>query len=228
MIRLNVAMRFVPSVVCLVAALWLSHAHAERSANEWYVYGMQRVRARDAGGAFDALSRAVTLDPGHSEAREWLVGLAAESGRAREALPLLARAVKQRPKDSGIARGLSNLHLQLGDFENGVEWRRRSALLTSDGEAKWEELYQFGTLVLRALRERPDMAGAERARIAGEGIAAVEVVAGRWKDPMAAHFILSHLHTARARAQRSVAARDADLATAQRNFQLATGTANKP
>ncbi|HZL35404.1 MAG TPA: tetratricopeptide repeat protein [Tepidisphaeraceae bacterium] len=143
--------------------------------------------------ARDGYRAAIAADPAHADAMHWLGVLFCQAGRAREALPLLERAVALRPSDPVFHHNLAQAYLALGRGNDAIAALERADALDPN---------RAQTLTALALahlaRKAPGDAGAaidllRRAQAAGdhspEGFHHLAVAclnAGKFDDAIAA------------------------------------------
>jgi tetratricopeptide (TPR) repeat protein len=121
--------------------------------------------------ALDAFRRLGELRPSDARAEQLTIQTLfdADDFAALEAL-FVARN-RAAPGDVGVVRGLQQVYYRWGKWAQALDWSKRAAALRAgDAEAQ----YAVGTFVWQVLSTKVEIAGAERASLADEGIAFLE------------------------------------------------------
>ncbi len=97
--------------------------------------GYLHVINRQTGDAVTEFKRAIELNANFAAAYGYLGGALALGERSEEAIPELERAIRLSPKDSQNAFFFNYIgvaHYLVGDYEQAVDWVRRSVQMRSD------------------------------------------------------------------------------------------------
>lgn len=175
-----------------------------------------------ADGAIQALTRYLELEPQDNAncseppcARNFLLSTYIDSGRYPKAIEFFERELAKNPRDTLALANIAKIYSDAGEFDRSYEWYGKLASAETTDEARANAFQQIGVLAFRRLFNRPDVEGADRARIADQGIAALQEAAKLRPNFADTYTYINLLYRQRALAHDVSYARAADVATAQ-------------
>jgi Flp pilus assembly protein TadD len=127
------------------ALAWLKAATRERpnDAQCWYELGVTAAEAA-ADEALDAYGRCLCLQPRHVDALTDLAGLFYARGEAHAALPLVERALKEKPGDARLVLFMAKALHDLRRLDEAERWYEKALALTpGDPKLQWEYAMQL-------------------------------------------------------------------------------------
>ena len=178
-----------------------------------------------AQGAIKAFNEYLKVQPKDEKARDYLLSTYIDSGHYEGALAYFEEKLKADPKDVLAIAQLAQINAGAGKFEEANKWHHKRAEIETSTDGKADALYSIGVLSWRRLNNKFDVTGTERAKIADEGIGALEEALSIRKDHQAQLTYHNLLYRERALAHEASWARAADIATAQISFKKAMDVA---
>jgi adenylate cyclase len=147
-----------------------------------YAEGFIRRAKGDHAGALDAFDRVLSLDPnfarGYAQKANQLVMI----GRAKEAPPLVLKAIALSPRDPYMAMFdwvIGRAYFVMRDYENAVVWLRKSVQMSPD---RWySRAYLLAALALTERHEQPEGVAALGDYKAGFGGYTVQRIRGMYE-----------------------------------------------
>lgn len=174
-----------------------------------------------AQGAIKAFNEYLKAQPKDDKARDYLLSTYIDSGHYEGALAYFEEKLKENPNDVLAIAQLAQINAGAGKFEDANKWHHKRAEIETSTDGKADALYSIGVLSWRRLNNKFDVNGVERAKIADEGIGALEEALAIRKDHQAQLTYHNLLYRERALAHEASWARATDIATAQVSFKKA-------
>jgi hypothetical protein len=181
-----------------------------------------------AQGAIKAFQEYLQLKPNDTQARDYLLSTFIDSGHYEGALAYFEDRLKANPKDVEALGQLAQINSQAGRYDESIKWHKQKAQVNVDKEKpedavtrKADAWYSIGVLEWRRLNNHSDVQGADRVKIADEGIAALAQAEAIRKDHSPTLSYQNLLYRERALAHGASWARSIDTATAQIYYKRA-------
>lgn len=174
-----------------------------------------------AQGAIKSFNEYLKKSPKDEKARDYLLSTYIDSGHYEGALEYFEKKLAEAPNDVLAIAQLAQINAGAGKFEDANKWHRKRVAIETSPDGKADALYSIGVLSWRRLNNRFEVVGTERAKIADEGIGALEEALVIRKDHQAQLTYHNLLYRERALAHEASWARAVDLATAQLSFKKA-------
>jgi tetratricopeptide (TPR) repeat protein len=170
----------------------------------------------------------VELRPDDLTARDYLLSTFIDAGRYEGAIKYFEDRLAKDANDVEAVAQLANINSQAGKWEAAIQWHAKRAELEPGIDAKADAWYSIGVLDWRRLNNHPEVTGAERARIADEGLAWLQKADQARQDHGPTLSYLNLLYRERAMAHDASIARAVDLANAQSYYKRAVTMAKAP
>ena len=178
-----------------------------------------------AQGAIHAFLEYMKTNAGDTKARDYLLSTYIDSGHYEGALAYFEKQLEKNPGDLQAVAQLAQINAQAGKFEDATRWHKKRVELETAPDAKADAWYAMGVLSWRALSNHLEVTGNLRAKIADQGIFALEEATKLRSSHQATMTYLNLLYRERALAHEAVYARAVDLATAQFYYAKANALA---
>jgi len=212
-------------------------SHPELSIG-WYNLGLAHLAMFQPGlkdprndehaqGAIRAFQEYMKRYPDDNRARDWLLSTYIDSGHYEGALDYFRQKYDKDPTDMQALAQLAQINAQAGNFEEANKWHQTRAKAETSVDGKADAWYSMGVLDWRRLNNRASVQGSERARIADEGLYALQQADATRKDHQATITYTNLLYRERAMAHEAGIARIVDLASAQLYYKRAVDIARR-
>jgi tetratricopeptide (TPR) repeat protein len=182
---------------------------------------------KHAAGAIKAFNEYLKVDKNDTKARDYLLSTYMDSGHYEGAVDFFMKKLEENPSDPNIMAQLAQIYASAGKFAEANEWHRKRVGVETSTDAKADVWYSIGVLSWRRLNNHGDVVGEERAKIADEGIAALEQADTIRKDHQATLTYLNLLYRERSVASEASWARAVDQATATVYYKQAIEIAKR-
>lgn len=170
-------------------------------------------QALGAAQAFEALMR---LDPTDERGPRFYLQALLDAGDLKRALAFLRKQHSENPRDVQIVASLGMVSSKAGRFEEALSWyEKRAALLPKEAKAR----YLIGTLCWQHLYKNATVNGTERIRLSDRGLLALRQAMSLDPRDIDTLTYINLLYRERALGQTDAAAREQDLAQAQKYYQ---------
>jgi hypothetical protein len=174
-----------------------------------------------AQGAIKAFTEYLRLNPGDTQARDWLLSTYIDSGHYEGALAWFEERLSKNPRDLEALGQLAQINSQAGRYDESVKWHKKKAEADTTPDGRADAWYSIGVLEWRRLNNHADVQGDDRLKIADEGIAALAQADSIRKDHAPTLSYQNLLYRERALAHGASWARSIDTATAQIYYKRA-------
>lgn len=182
---------------------------------------------KNAQGAIQAFQKYIALVPTDEQAQDFLLDTFVNSGHYEGAIDFFQKRLEKNPKDIEAVAQLAELNKQWGKFDESIKWHMKRAEMVNTTDLKADSWYSIGVLDWRRLNGHPEVQGAERLRIADEGIGWLQKADDARKAHSPTLSYLNLLYRERALSHDASYARAVDTASAQVYYKLATEVAKK-
>ncbi len=180
-----------------------------------------------AKGAIAAFEKYLQIDPTDVDTRDKLIGTYIGSGRYDGALDFFMKQLEKNPNDMQAVNQLAQINTLALRFDEAIRWHKKKADMSTDPSAKADSWYTIGVMEWRRLYNHPEVAAAERARIADEGISWLQQADAIRPGHAATLSYLNLVYRERAVASDVSYARVVDMASAQVYYKQAVAAAKK-
>lgn len=180
-----------------------------------------------AKGAIDALQKYLALEPKDMQARDYLLSTFIDSGHYEGAIRYFEVRLEKDPSDQEAVAQLAQINQQAGKYDESIRWHKKKAEMVDKTDVKADSWYSIGVLDWRRLYNHPEITGAERLRIADEGIGWLQKANAARAGHAPTLSYLNLLYRERGSASDASYARAVDSASAQVYVKLATEVAKK-
>lgn len=188
--------------------------------------GQSEDNEKHTDGAIESFTRYLAAIPTEDpQARDYLLSTYIDSGRYEGALQYFEGKLKVNPGDVQAVAQLALINTQAGRFDEANRWHRKRVDVETTAGAKADAWYSIGVLNWRRLHYGAQIVGAERARLADEGLAALRQADQLRRDHQPTITYVNLLYRERALAHDAFCARIVDLANAQVYYKRAVAMA---
>lgn len=167
-----------------------------------------------AEGAINAFRTYLDMAPKDGKARDQLLQTYIDAGKYEFAIKYFEDELKADPNNVLAVAQLARINSDAGNFAIANQWNRKRVDMEVTADAKADAWYSIGVLSWRRLYNHPTVIGVERAKIADEGLFALEQAAALRKDHQATISYSNLLYRERALAHDAWWARAVDLTSA--------------
>jgi hypothetical protein len=122
---------------------------------------------------------------------------------------------------------LAQINTMAGRYDEAIRWHKKKADMVTDASAKADSWYTIGVVDWRRLYQHAEVAGADRVRIADEGIGWLQQADAIRPDHSGTLSYLNLIYRERAVASDASYARVIDTASAQVYYKRAVAAAKK-
>jgi tetratricopeptide (TPR) repeat protein len=182
---------------------------------------------KHAQGAIKGFSEYLKAQPGDTKARDYLLSTYIDSGHYEGAVNYFEKALEKDPKDVNAMAQLAQINAGAGNFAEANKWHRRRVDVETSIDAKADAWYSIGVLSWRRLNNKLEVVGTQRAKIADEGIFALQQADGLRKEHQATLTYMNLLYRERSFASEASWARAIDQATASVYYKHAIEIAKR-
>jgi tetratricopeptide (TPR) repeat protein len=180
-----------------------------------------------AKGAMDSLKKYMDLVPTDMQARDYLLSTYIDSGHYEGAIKYFEVRLEKDPNDIEAVAQLAQISQQAGKYDEAIKWHKKRAEMVPTTDLKADSWYSIGVLDWRRLHDHADVAGAERLRVADEGIGWLQKADAARKGHSPTLSYLNLLYREAALAHDASYARVIDTSSAQVYYKQATEVAKK-
>jgi tetratricopeptide (TPR) repeat protein len=180
-----------------------------------------------AKGAIECFEKYIAMVPTDVQAQDYLLGVYIDSGRYEGAIRFFEVKLEKNPADIESVAQLASISAQAAKYDDAIKWHKKKAEMVTTNDLKADSWYSIGVLDWRRLNGHPDVMGAERARIADEGLAWLVQADKVRQHHSPTLSYLNLLYRERATAHGASYARAVDTTSAQVYYKLATEAAKK-
>jgi tetratricopeptide (TPR) repeat protein len=176
-----------------------------------------------AQAVIDALQKYRTHFPKDPDAVKYLLSTYMDWGHYEGAIEYFKQKLADNPNDLTAVAQLADIYQKAAKFAEAIEWHKKHAELDPKPDNKADAWYSIGVLDWRRLHDislNPP-GGAERVKIADEGLAWLQKANEIRKNHLATLAYLNLLYRERALGQDTSYARAVDTATAQVYYKQA-------
>jgi tetratricopeptide (TPR) repeat protein len=167
-----------------------------------------------AQGAIKAFNEYLKVVKDDTKARDYLLSTYIDSGHHEGALAYFEKQLAENPNDPNIMAQLAQINAGAGNFAAANEWHKKRVAVETTPDAKADVWYSIGVLSWRRLNNHAEVVGLERAKVADEGIHALQQADGIRKDHQATLTYMNLLYRERSIAHAASWAQAVDQATA--------------
>ena len=190
----------------------LASAHEAQTAERY---------AKVASRAFETFMR---LAPSDERGPRFYLQVLLDSGRHQDALKFLLQQHRKNPRDLKIVASLGVVSSRAGKFSEALKWyEKRADLLPKEAKAH----YLIGTLCWKHLYQNEEVVGAERIKLADQGLDALRKALTLRPEYAEALTYTNLLFRERAKGQTDPLAREKDMHQARAYYQKALALIKK-
>jgi tetratricopeptide (TPR) repeat protein len=129
---------------------------------------------KHSNGAIDALNKYLAMEPKDETARKLLIGICTKSGRYDLALDYFKGEYEKNPKLPYNIAQLADINKQALRFDDARKWYETLAGVEDKPDDKATAWQQIGVTYFSQLNNHPEIAGAERVKLADAGVGALQ------------------------------------------------------
>ncbi len=177
--------------------------------------------------AVDAFQKYVDMMPEDPQGRDYLLDTAMNSGHYEVAVDYFNKKLAINPDDKDSIVQMAQIYTKAGKFDDAIKWHKRHADIETTPDAKADVYYTIGTIEWHRLYLHPEVAGADRVRVADEGIGWLQKADSVRPNHGATLSYMNLLYRERAAAHEASYARAVDTASAQVYYKLASDVVKK-